>query len=107
MKTISAALNSHFGQDSMTLTCLWKLTREDGTIMGFTTHDQAVVYAGVTYQGDTGMTSTATALKSDMSVDNMSVTAFLDSNSMTENDVRAGLYDNARVDIYIVNWADL
>src|SRR5713101_6175882 len=107
MKSISGPLLTHFGLDCTTLAVLWKLTRVDGTIMGFTTHDQNIVYAGVTYVADTGMTNTATASKSDMSVDNLEVTAFLDSDSIQEADIRAGLYDYATIEIRIVNWADL
>jgi uncharacterized phage protein (TIGR02218 family) len=116
MKSISGPLLTHFGLDCTTLAVLWKLTRQDGTVMGFTTHDQNIVYPiltgsppvpGVTYVADTGMTNTATASKSDMSVDNLEVTAFLDSDSIHEADIRAGLYDYATIEIRIVNWADL
>lgn len=107
MKTVSPALLAHFGEDCTTLAVLWKLTRTDTTVMGFTTHDQDIVYDGVTYAAGTGMTNTAKTSKSDLSVDNVEVTAFLDSSSITEVNIRAGMYDYATIEIRIVNWADL
>jgi hypothetical protein len=71
MKSISPALMTHFGADCTTLAVLWNLTTvipgtdTPGVTMGFTTHDQPIVYGGVTYQADTGMTHTAKAKKSD------------------------------------------
>jgi hypothetical protein len=111
MKTISPALQAHFGLDCMTLAVLWKVVRQDGKKFGFTTHDNNITYNDgtdtVEYEAFTGMTNTATANKSDLSVDNLEVTAFLDSASITETDIRAGLYDYATIQIRVVNWADL
>jgi hypothetical protein len=107
MKSISPALTTHFGLDCCSLSILWKLVTTNNVTMGFTTHDQNIIYGGVTYQADTGMTQTANAKKSDLSVDNMEVTAFLDSDSIQESDIRAGVYDWATIEIRIVNWADL
>src|SRR5580765_4669789 len=39
--------------------------------------------------------------------DNLEVKAFLESDSITEEDVRAGKYDNCEVELRLVNWADL
>lgn len=111
MKSISAALATHFAGDTTTLAVLWKVKRNDGVIMGFTTHDQDITYFDgsdtVTYAAGTGMTNTATQTKSDMSIDNLEVTGFLDSVTITENDIRAGKFDNASIEIRIVNWNDL
>ena len=111
MKSISSALSAHFATGETTLCVLWKLTRVDGTILAFTTHDQDLTYDDGTgarlYPAFTGFTNTANDSKSDMSVDNMDVTGFLDSSAITEADIRAGLYDDAAIEMRIVNWADL
>src|SRR5690349_5148170 len=75
--------------------------------MGFTSHDQDIEFDGVTYFAATGFTPSATDTNSDMSVDNLQVTAFLDSSAITDTDIRNGLYDGADIEIRIVNWADL
>lgn len=113
MKTISDALKAHLSQGQMTLAHIWKIKRQDGTILGFTTHDLDIAYdngdgdGSVAYLGDTGFVNTAVAGNSDLSVDNMEVTAFLESESLTESDLRAGLYDESVIKVMLVNWADL
>jgi hypothetical protein len=107
MKSISSQLATHLGLDSTTVCMLWKVTRKDDTIMGFTDHDTDIVFRGVTYVANTGILPTATANNSDLSVDNLEVTAFLDSDSISDTDIRAGLYDFADVEIRLVNFMDL
>ena len=107
------ALLAHLAQPQTTLAHLWEVKRADGTILGFTTHDQNLVYdAGngdgpITYLAATGMDSTAAEGHSDLQVDGMEATGFLESESITEADIRAGKYDNALVIVRIVNWAQL
>jgi len=85
------------------------LLKQASNTQGFTTHDEDINYLGTTYYAGSGMTNTATANKSDLSVDNSEVTALLvsDSDAITEIALRAGEYDYATVEIRIVNWADL
>ncbi|WP_245428727.1 DUF2163 domain-containing protein [Rhodoplanes elegans] len=40
-------------------------------------------------------------------VDNLDVEGFLDDDALTAEDLSAGLFDGARIDIFLVNWADL
>ena len=47
MKSISSALQAHLNGDLTTLAYLVKITRVDGTIKGFTTHDQNLTMGGV------------------------------------------------------------
>lgn len=113
MKTISTALAAHLASNPHTLAYLWKVHRTDGTVLGFTTHDQDITYdagdgdGAVTYLARTGFANTATQNKSDLSVDNSEATCFLDSSAITETDLRLHKYDYADIQIRIVNWADL
>jgi hypothetical protein len=113
MKAASSALQAHLAQGQTTCAYLWKVKRTDGTILGFTTHDRDISYdagdgdGATTYLASTGFTNTADQGKSNLEVDNMEVTAFLDSSSITEADIRANLYDDAIISIRLVNWADL
>ena len=112
MKTVTTALALHLSGNPISLAYLWKIKRTDGTSLGFTTFDHDITYTDgdgdtVEYLGETGMLNTAAANKSDLSIDNIEVTAFLDSDAIDEADLRAGLYDDCTVEIRIVNWADL
>jgi uncharacterized phage protein (TIGR02218 family) len=112
MKTVSTALNAHMQGNPTTLAIIAKIKRVDGTILGFTGHDQDITYTdgdgdNVTYLHSTGLTASAVASKSDLSVDNLESTGFLESESLTESDIRAGLYDYSTIEIRVLNWADL
>lgn len=107
MKSCSIALQAHLQQEVTTLAWLWKITRADGTVLAFTTFDSDIPYDGVTYEAATGFVPSAAESKSDLSVDNMQVSAFLDADAITSADIRGLLYEGADIEIRIVNWADL
>lgn len=107
MKTISPALAAHMASGNTTLATLVKLTLTDNTVMGFTDHDKNLTVGGLLYEAAKGQTPSALSQSSDLAVDNMNVVAMLDSASITEEDIHAGRYDFARVDVYLVNWADV
>src|SRR5574337_1440406 len=107
MKTRSAALAAHQAGGSTTLACCWKITRLDGQVFGFTSVDQDIVFAGVTYLAATGFTPSAMQSKADLSVANLEVTGMLDAASITEADLLAGRWDGAAVEIFEVNYRDL
>lgn len=112
MKTISAALTTHLSSNPTSLCYLWKVKRRDGVIMGFTNFHDNITYTDadgdtVKYFASTGFTNTAAHNKSDLSPDNIEVTAFLDSAAITEPDLRAGVYDDCVISLLMVNWADL
>jgi uncharacterized phage protein (TIGR02218 family) len=112
MKTVSTELAAHLASNPTSLAYLWKVRRKDGQILGFTNFDHDLTYTDgdgdeVEYLASTGFTNTAAANKSDLSVDNIEVTAFIDSDAIDEADLRAGLYDDCEVTIRIVNWNDL
>lgn len=107
MKPISTALAAHIAGEVTTLATCWKLTRRDATILGFTDHDINLTLSGVTYKAATGFTPTAIESSAALNVDNLDVEGMLDSGSITESDVLAGLYDFAEIDIFMVNYADL
>jgi uncharacterized phage protein (TIGR02218 family) len=107
MKTASVALTAHLESGCTTTCTLWKLTRTDGTVLGFTDHDQDLTFGGVTYSAASGYTRTALASGSDLAVDNMDLDGLLNSGAITADDVRAGLYDWAELLVQLVNWSDL
>jgi uncharacterized phage protein (TIGR02218 family) len=107
MRTIGAALKAHLAQETTTTAVCWKLTRTDSTVMGFTNHDQTLTISGVNYIPARGMSSTATTSSSNLNVDNYDVTAFLESDVITESDLLAGKYDYSTIESFLVNWNDL
>jgi uncharacterized phage protein (TIGR02218 family) len=111
MKSISTRLLAHLGQDTTTVALLWKLTRTDSTVLGFTDHDTIIVYndgsGAVTYYPQQGATGSASDTASDMSASNQELVGFLESDSITEADIFGGKYDYAVIEIRLVNYNDL
>lgn len=114
MKQISAALKAHLAQPYQTMCTCWFVTLTNGTVLGFTDHDINItlpnsytIGGGITYLAASGYTPTNVALASDLSVDNMEVQGVLIAPAITEDDLRAGIWDYAAINIFLVNWADL
>lgn len=107
MKSASTALAAHLAGEVTTLATCWRLERADGWVRGFTDHDRELVVDGLTYVASTGFLPSAIKTASDLSVDNLDVDGFLDDAALRAEDLIAGLFDGARIEVFIVNWADL
>ncbi len=105
-KTISGSMASHLETELTSLATCWELTRQDGTVFYFTDHDQDLIFDGNTYLAATGFTRSALETTSTLAVDNMELAGLLDSAVITEEDVRAGLFDYAALNSFIVNHED-
>lgn len=106
-KSVSANLESHIAQSVTTLASCWHVTRVDGTEIFCTNHDEDLVVDGDTYVASTGYAGTAISNDSSLSVDNLEIQSILDSSFITQADLRAGLYDYAEVEIFVVNYESL
>jgi uncharacterized phage protein (TIGR02218 family) len=106
MKSISPALAARLASGTTTLALCWKLTRRDGVVLGFTDHDRDIAFDGVVYEATTGFTATEIETGLGLAVDNLDVDAALSSDRLDEHHLAAGLYDDATVEIWRVDWTD-
>ncbi len=106
-KSISTALAAHYAGSVTTLAILIKITRTDGVILAVTNHDTDITYLSQLYSSKANMDPSSIATNSTMSVDNLDMHGALLSVGITEADIESGLWDNAEIRIYRVNWADL
>ncbi len=104
MKTLSPALQSHLNSGTTTLCWCWKIVRNDGATLGFTDHDVPLTFDGITYEGVSGFTASEVQSTLGLAVDNLTVLGALNSDTINEADLAAGLYDNASIEIWRVNW---
>jgi len=105
MKTLPTGMQTHLGSGTTTLCWCWKIVRGDSAVQGFTDHDVDVEFDGVTYAAATGFTASEVQSSLGLSVDNLTVSGALSSDDLNEADLAAGLYDNAGIEIWRVNWA--
>jgi uncharacterized phage protein (TIGR02218 family) len=106
MKSVPQALQAHLDTGTTTLAWCWRLTRNDGAKLGFTDHDHDLAFDGTVFEAATGFTASEMKDALGLSVDNLEVTSALSSESLDEDALAAGLYDDAAVEIWRVNWAD-
>lgn len=106
MKAMTAELQAHLDGELTTLAYLVKVTRADGVVMGFASCDQDVTLGGVTYRADGAFAPSAVQSTSGMATDNLELVGILSSGAISDSDIAAGLYDHARVDVFMCNWAD-
>jgi uncharacterized phage protein (TIGR02218 family) len=102
----SSALIAHLGGRATTLAMLWRVTRTDGQVFGFTSHDRDLVADGLTHRASLGIQPSALQEGVGLAVGNAEVQAAFASEAITEADLRAGVWDHADVRVRLVNWAD-
>ena len=105
MKTLPPGLQDHLDGGATTLCWCWKLTRRDGVVQGFTDHDQMVSFDGVSYDAVSGFTASDVQSSLGLAIDNLTLAGALSSASLNEDELAAGVYDNAAIEIWRVNWA--
>lgn len=105
MRTVPSALATHLALGTTTLATCWKVTRQDGQVFRFTDHDADITVSSETYLAAAGYQRAAIAGSSDMSVAETEIVGILDSATITEQDLRNGLWDYAEIRIFAVNWA--
>ena len=106
MRQLPSGLQAHLDSGATTLAWCWRLTRRDGQRLGFTDHDRALSFDGTTFEAAAGFTATELKEGVGLNVDSLDVSSALRSDSLNETDLAAGLFDDARVEIFRVNWQD-
>lgn len=106
MKTLPAGLQAHLDSGSTTMTYCWRVTRLDGLVQGFTEHDKDLTFDGTVFEAASGFTSTTVSSELGLSVDNLNVDGALSSDTLNEEDLATGLYDDASVELFWVNFED-
>ena len=84
----------------------WVIERTDGVIIGTTDHDETVVVNGVTCESVPGITTTRFSKALGLRPSDMEVEGYIDGEAITDEDMRAGKYDDADATLYIVDWQD-
>ncbi|QOL79792.1 DUF2163 domain-containing protein [Pseudooceanicola spongiae] len=102
----NSALSDHMATGATTVCHAWAITRRDATVMGFTDHDQALSFDGITFLADSGLSASALQQSTGLSVDNAEALGALSDAAISAAEIEAGRYDGAQVLAWLVNWAD-
>lgn len=106
MRTIAEGLAAHLDAGVTTLCHCWRLTRRDGAVLGFTDHDRTLSFAGTDFLAASGFSASGREEETGLSAATSEVTGGFSSEAIAEADLSAGLYDGARVELFLVNWAN-
>lgn len=106
MRTIPSSLAAHLAGGVTTLCRCWRLTRRDGGVFGFTDHDRDLAFGGVVHQARTGLDAAEVTTELGFSVGGGEVSGALSAAALNEGDLAAGLYDDATIETWLVDWSD-
>ena len=107
MRALPAGLQDHLDTGVTTLCRCWRLTTMAGEALGFTDHDRNLSFDGIVFAAEQGFTASEMESALGLSVDNLDAAGALSSDRLSEARLLAGDFDNAVVEVWLVNWQDV
>lgn len=103
MKTVPLPIQGQVAASSIALATLWDIALRSGSTLYFTDHDAPLVYGGNSY---TPYGGEASARSEDIGLvgGDVEFQALITSDAITEEDLNAGLYNEATITERLVNW---
>jgi hypothetical protein len=77
----SSEFQAHLGRNVTTLCHCWRVSLRDGTVLGFTDHDQALEVDGTEFAPESGFSASEARKSEGLGVDGMDVEGALSSQS--------------------------
>lgn len=87
-----------------TLAFCWRLDRQDGVTLGFTSHDQPLRLGGLAYRATPGMVPSALERTSGLDAGSVQLRGAITSQAIRADDLVAGRWDRARLQLWAVDW---
>lgn len=104
MRQITDALQAKLDTGVTTLCWCWRVERRDGAVFGFTSHDRDVRFGGLDYRARGGFEASDIRRELGLSIDSSAVFGALADDAISEADLEAGLWDEAAVTAWRVDW---
>lgn len=106
MRHIPPALQAKLDSGVTTLCRCWLIVRQDGVTQGFTDHDEDIEIGDVTCRAGTGLAGSEVTQKHGLAVDSSELTGALSDDTLNEDDLAAGRYDAAGIELWLVDWSE-
>ncbi len=107
MRTLAPGLQAHLDSGVTTLCHCWKLETRAGEVMGFTDHDRDLSFDSTDFEAQAGFTATEIESSLGLAIDNLEASGALTSERLNEQRLLAGDFDNAAVEVWLVNWQEV
>jgi uncharacterized phage protein (TIGR02218 family) len=106
MRNVPEGLAEHLAMGATTLCRCWRITRRDSVVQGFTDHDEDLVFDGTTFRAGTGFEGTEIEARLGFAVTGTELQGALSSETLSEDDLAAGRYDDAKIELFLVDWSN-
>lgn len=106
MRFIPPALQAKLDSGVTTLCRCWVIARADGVTQGFTDHDEDIILGDVTCRAGTGLSGSEATQKLGLAVDGSELSGALADDTLNEDDLAAGRYDTASVELWLTDWSE-
>jgi uncharacterized phage protein (TIGR02218 family) len=107
MRNVPAGLAAHLTSGATTLCNCWRIARRDGIVLGFTDHDENLIFDGTLFRAGTGFEGTEIESRFGLAATGSELHGALSDESISENDLLCGKYDAARVELFLVDWSNV
>jgi uncharacterized phage protein (TIGR02218 family) len=104
MRNVNPELQAELDGGAATLCRCWRVRRRDGLVLGFTDHDRTLTFEGTAFLAETGADAAMLQTGTGLSVDSSQAIGALSDAAIKEDDLRAGRFDGAEVDHWLVDW---
>jgi uncharacterized phage protein (TIGR02218 family) len=106
MRSIPTALQTKLDSGVTTLCRCWRVTRRDSVVLGFTDHDEDITLEGVVCRANSGLTASEATQLLGLATAGLDISGALSGDSLSEDDLAAGRYDAADIEMWLVDWSD-
>ena len=107
MRQFPQNFTDHLATGATTLCRCWKLVGNQGNTLGFTDHDTDLTISGLTYAAMSGMEGAEVETQLGLAIGGTEISGALNSDALTDLQISSGVWDNATVETWLVNWADI
>ena len=101
-----SALARAASRNAITLCRCWRITRTDGTVLGFTDHDEPLAFGGTDYAAAAGIDGAVADASMGLNIEDAEIAGALSHDGLAEDDLARGLYDGAEVALFAVDWTN-
>jgi uncharacterized phage protein (TIGR02218 family) len=107
VRTISPAMQAHLESNTTSLAFCYRIERTDGQVFGFTSWGLDLTVDSEVYEANTISKPTTIKSSAGTGVDNLELEGGIKSDLITDSDLIEGEFDDALIEIFLVNGLDL
>jgi uncharacterized phage protein (TIGR02218 family) len=107
MKNLSSEMTAHLAGEVSSLCSCWRIVRGDGAELCLTDHDRDLEFEGRVYLASDGYNRSSLKSSNALNTDETEILGVISTEFLSHEDLTKGLYDQAQIFFFLVNWQDL